>query len=250
MGKLKKVNRSNGTDWVKSHFRIVSLESHNDKELVFAQLLQDIQKFYDELNTIRRHIGLKSPITYPINPTLEAIYKLQDRLPQEARKILNDEVIELMQRFGIPNTSLWQISFKTLILTHTFPIPADHPFVLYEPQKHIPLHFYDSNDSPKIILQSYFEPEQLKTWIEDNREILKKIGQDMPSNIGKGNDSETLFIEKIIFLLKEYENKTSKEIEEHLPAILKKANIKRTSIAYKDIDDYYKHYKDYLKQII
>ena len=202
--KPKKLNLS--SKWMTKAFALDPLPGFDPKELIFAQQLQDIEKLYLDLDTIRTRINLKKLLTYPKLNSLENLFRLRNSLPSLNQKVLEINVENLMERIGAVSIE-WKFALEVLVLTNILPIMKNSPFVLSGPNDFTSSYFYGPKKLPTLSFRFKFTPTELIKWVGENKAELKKLGDVLPNRPAGENDVNVMLIQRIIFTLKEYEGK-------------------------------------------
>lgn len=252
MGKhIRKIN--DGDLWAKIPFRIEPF-TRRKEEIVFAQMLSDLERFYEDIKKIREQIKLEKFIPYPKYPTPESLFTLKMSLIAINQKTLEINTKNLAKQIGVEYP--WDFSLEILVLTNTLPVFEHTPFILYNPVQNIPLSFIGGVEGkPAIFFKSKFSFDSLKRWIKENKPLLNEITKDLPNQPNRKNNTYAFFIQRAIFFCKEYLGKKSSELvsnpyskeDDCLTQICKAAGKKPPpDYSYKDIDDNYNRYKRYL----
>lgn len=233
---------------------IKSKRNFHESDFLLAWLLSLSKGFNKALLEIRKQVGLKQPIKYPKDPTVNKLSKLIVLSFDSKRYQYFDSLVENLSR-KYQLTENWYLSLRIAVLTNTLLVPpSEEPIFV-----HIPKVIRKSNEKAEIkktqkpktikdllnqlnqdlietrrliyemtVVQKYpgiyftrqVTINELKEWISKNRNLLRAIQYGLPKRRIIKRQKKTLFWGQAVWILKQEGIKSWVKIEKELEKIL------------------------------
>lgn len=192
-------------------------KDYEASDVIFAHLLSWLNSFYNSIYTLRTELGIKTPLSYPSNPTPKNVAALILSLESNKQNLLEIRSKELIGKYHLATN--WAIPMQIVILTHTLLIPyKEEPIKAYIPDDSTPnervLKGLRSVSISTVILRErrmkypaiYFTrqvlPNELKKWIDNNTEAIGNMQQKLPNKKDFRRIPRTLFWGQVAWVLK------------------------------------------------
>ena len=204
---------------VKLSPEIKTSEDYNKSDFILAGLLSWLKSFYVSIYNIRKEIGVKTLLQYPTAPTAKNVVELIFTLNSDKRDLLRIRAKELAKKYSLTNN--WEISMEIVTLTHTLLVPARESIKV-----HLPDYFYpkkpkeikslrdviswmktrplaEVNNYPAIYFTRQVTINELKEWIDKNRELIRAIQCKLPRNKNIKRTERAIFWGQVAWILKQ-----------------------------------------------
>lgn len=201
----------------------------NRSDYTLAQLLTWLKSFNELILAVRKEINFTTPLPFPKNANVDELVDFTFKaLDNEKREIVFNKAKVIAKKYHL--TDNWEFSIELAILTHTFLVPAkDVPI-----RVHLPSYFYpeekkaDSEKNLKTLGSSLSSPEimraraamriigypaiyltgqvsvdELKKWINTNRELIRVMQSRLPKRKVLKRDDKTLFWGQVVWILRQ-----------------------------------------------
>lgn len=216
----------------------------------FAELLTSLESFNEALSDVRRLIELHELLSYPRNPNIESVADLFFHKPitDKRRAVLRDWAKELRVKYNLPKS--WDVPFQIAAITNVLPAPPKDSIGLHLPENFLPDVTRVSNDTsntkvnigrvleyPAIYFTRQVSIDELKLWINDNKDLIRAIQQRLPENKKVRREPKTLLWGHIAWICRKGGIKSWTRISEKLQTWL---NSKYEEC--EEIDDYLGEY--------
>lgn len=190
-------------------------EDYYAEDYKLAEILASLDSLYSQLDRIRAAIGLKTLINCPERLTSKDVWKILASSPIDKRGKRRSRGWAEWLAYRYRLSSNWYISLEVLLLTHVLPVPPDPPIGFYSPPN--PGTYKDgiinlinrapnANDLlrlPFVYANYQVSIAQLKQFIEDNKDEIRKILAKLPPKPSAGKMSrKRLVIGQIAWILK------------------------------------------------
>jgi len=259
---------------VKLSPEIKSINDYEQSDYLLADLLSWLKSFYESLFEIRKELKLQTPLKYPNRPTIKKLVRLTLNLDSPKRELLETRAQDLLQKYHL--TENWEFSMEMAILTHALLVPPKETGIyLYLPLSFYPkiqrniqkikiknatslnelkkkltqLLKYQSDFAkyrqmmevvkyPAIYLTRQTSIDELKKWINENKEIIRVIQKRLPKQKIIKRTQKAVFWGQVAWILKQEGIRSWAKMTEKIEELIQKNRKNNT------IDGENKHFAD------